>query len=63
MLYYGLLTFIEKHYSLFLTLQSYVNNYRHKSYFSPSKLYSKLDSKDSFEHLNIRFLFAMLPYF
>lgn len=55
--------FIENHYSLLLTLQSYVNNYHHKSYFNASKLYNRLDSKDSFEPLNIGFLFTRLSYF
>lgn len=57
------MTFIEKHYSLLLILRSYVNNYHHKSYFNSSKLCNQLDSKDSFEPLNIEFLFTILSYF
>lgn len=57
-------TFIEKHYSLLLTLQSYVNNYHHKAIsILPSWLYNQLDSKDSFEPLNIMFLFTMFILF
>lgn len=48
---------MKKHYSLFLTLQPYVNNQHHRSCFRSSKLYNKLDSRDSFEFLNIGFLF------